>query len=101
MFSLTKPNTEGPPLVGCAQQINRHTPTHLPYSKPVSLCNPKTCHAVITGEQPNMNGVTSVVLYIRVYFSSKVKSNIRPNCFTVNRIDVRSDCRAGNNWSVM
>jgi hypothetical protein len=44
-----------------------------------------------------MNGVTSVVLHIRVYFGSEVNSNIRPNCFTVNRIAVSSDRRAGTN----
>ena len=45
-----------------------------------------------------MNGVTTVVLHIRVYFRSKVNSNIRPNCFTVNRIDVRSDRRDGTKF---
>jgi hypothetical protein len=97
IFFLTKPNTEGPPLVGSAQLFNGHTHSHLPYPKPVSLRNPKTWHAVITGEAPNMNGVTSVVLHIRVYFGLKVNSNIRPNCFTLNTIAVSSDRRAGTN----
>jgi len=42
-----------------------------------------------------MNGVMSVVIHINVYFSSKVNSNIRPNCFTGNRIAVSSDRRVG------
>jgi len=96
--SLSKPNTEEPPLVGCAHLFNRHTHSHLPYPKPVSLSNPKICHAILTEEAPNMNGVTTVVLHIRVYFRSKVNSNIRPNCFTVNRIDVRSDRRDGTKF---
>ena len=54
IFSLNKPNNEGPPLVGCAQLFNRHTPSHLPYPKPVSLRNPKTCHAVLSWEALNM-----------------------------------------------
>jgi hypothetical protein len=97
IFSLIKPNFERAPLVGCAQLFNRHTHSHFPYPKPVSLRNPNTCHAVITGEAPKMNGVTSDVLHIRVYFGSEVNSNNRPNCFTVNRIAVSSDRRAGTN----
>jgi len=45
-----------------------------------------------------MKGVTSVVLHIHVYFSSNVNSNIRPNCFAVNRIALRSDCRDGTKF---
>jgi hypothetical protein len=44
-----------------------------------------------------MNGVTTGIIHIRVYYRSKVNSNIRPNCFTVNRIAVSTDRRAGTN----
>jgi len=50
-----------------------------------------------TRKHRTWNGVTSAVLHIRVYFSSNVNSNIRPNCFTVNRIPVSSYRRAGTN----
>jgi hypothetical protein len=96
--SLTKPNTERPPLFGCKQLFNQHTHSHLPYPKPVSLLNPKNCHAVITRKTPKMNGVTLLVLHIRVYFSSKVNSKTRPNSFTVSRIAVKSYRRAGNKF---
>jgi len=45
-----------------------------------------------------MNDVTWAVLHIHVYFSSKLNSNIGPNCFTVNRIAVSSDCRDGTEF---
>jgi len=54
IFTLSKQNTEGPPIVSCVQQFNQGTYSHIPYLKAISLRNAKPGHAAVTWEALHM-----------------------------------------------